>query len=102
MLISLLFHVCADFIRKNSARHVRGTECDQLILSKGRSFGSVYSPNYPFPYLPKIVCRYFVYGLEDNQNLERVRLSFEKFDVPTNVNSDEDSSAASSAQQTNK
>ena len=52
--------------------------------------GYVYSPNYPFPYLPKIVCRYFVYGLQDPQHLERVRLDFDKFDVPTNSNSEEE------------
>lgn len=70
--------------------HIRGTECDQRILSKGQSAGVVYSPNYPFPYVPKIVCRYFIYGLQDPQHLERVRLSFEKFDVITSVNSAEE------------
>ncbi|XP_021958123.2 uncharacterized protein LOC110854036 isoform X3 [Folsomia candida] len=79
-----------DFIEKNMGDHIRGTECDQRILSKGQSSGVVYSPNYPFPYLPKIVCRYFVYGLQDQQNLERVRLSFEIFDVPSQSNSAED------------
>lgn len=42
----------------------------------------MYSPNYPFPYIPKIVCRYFIYGMQDMQHLERVRLSFDKFDIP--------------------
>ena len=59
----------------------------------------VFSPNYPFPYQPYIVCRYFIYGMQDSQvdlapcptpdwtvllfqNLERVVLSFEKFDIP--------------------
>ncbi len=79
-----------DFIEKNMGDHIRGTECDQRILSKSQSSGVVYSPNYPYPYLPKIVCRYFVYGLQDQQNLERVRLSFEIFDVPSNLNSAED------------
>ncbi|KAF4525770.1 hypothetical protein B566_EDAN002032 [Ephemera danica] len=58
--------------------HIRGSECDQKILSKKESRGWVYSPNYPFPYIPKIVCRYFIYGMQDMQHLERVRLSFEK------------------------
>ncbi|RXG58731.1 Facilitated trehalose transporter Tret1 [Armadillidium vulgare] len=67
----------------NDAEHIRGTECDQRILSKGRSNGTVFSPCYPFPYLPKVVCRYFIYGLQDAQNLERVRLQFlETFDIP--------------------
>jgi hypothetical protein len=33
---------------------------------------------------PLIVCRYFIYGMQDSQNLERVVLAFEhdKFDIP--------------------
>ena len=72
----------ADFISKNEGEHIRGSECDQKILSKKESRGVVYSPNYPFPYIPKIVCRYFIYGMQDMQHLERVRLSFDKFDIP--------------------
>ncbi|KAI5755333.1 hypothetical protein M8J77_016053 [Diaphorina citri] len=69
------------FIAKSGV-HIRGSECDQKILSKKESTGFVYSPNYPFPYLPKIVCRYFIYGMQDSQNLERVKLEFLKFDIP--------------------
>ncbi|XP_066904535.1 cubilin isoform X2 [Halyomorpha halys] len=71
-----------DFISKNDGEHIRGSECDQKILSKKKSSGSVYSPNYPFPYIPKIVCRYFIYGMQDSQHLERVRIEFQKFDIP--------------------
>ncbi|XP_046405387.1 tolloid-like protein 1 isoform X1 [Ischnura elegans] len=71
-----------DFIGKNDGEHIRGSECDQKILSKKESRGTVYSPNYPFPYIPKIVCRYFIYGMQDMQHLERVRLEFEKFAIP--------------------
>jgi hypothetical protein len=80
-----IFNNCvplADFISKNEGEHIRGSECDQKILSKKESRGVVYSPNYPFPYIPKIVCRYFIYGMQDMQHLERVRLSFDKFDIP--------------------
>lgn len=42
---------------ENNGMHIRGSECDQKILSKKESSGLVYSPNYPFPYLPKTVCR---------------------------------------------
>lgn len=76
------FRIVIDFIVKNEGVHVRGTECDQKVLSKRTSTGFIYSPNYPFPYIPKIVCRYFVYGLEGAQDLERVRLEFEKFNIP--------------------
>lgn len=74
-------YVKLDFIQPD-AEHIRGTECDQKILSKKESKGVVYSPNYPFPYQTNVVCRYFIYGMQDEQNLERVRLTFEKFNVP--------------------
>lgn len=35
--------------------------------------------------MPKIVCRYFIYGMQDSQNLERVRLDFMMFEI-TNKN----------------
>ncbi|XP_065095868.1 uncharacterized protein LOC135717643 isoform X4 [Ochlerotatus camptorhynchus] len=71
-----------DFIRENNGMHIRGSECDQKILSKKESTGYVYSPNYPFPFIPKVVCRYFVYGMQDAQNLERVKLEFSIFEIP--------------------
>lgn len=71
-----------DFISKNDGEHIRGTECDQKILSKKQSSGFVYSPNYPFLYMPKLVCRYFIYGMQDSQHLERVRLEFAMFEIP--------------------
>lgn len=74
-----------DFIATNDGEHIRGSECDQKILSKKESSGFVFSPNYPFPYMPKIVCRYFIYGMQDSQNLERVRLDFMMFEI-TNKN----------------
>lgn len=43
---------------ENDGVHIRGSECDQKILSKKESTGHVYSPNYPFPYVPKVVCRF--------------------------------------------
>ena len=58
------------------------SRCDQRILSKKESSGLVFSPNYPLPYLTNVVCRYFIYGMQDEQNLERVRLSFDKFKIP--------------------
>ncbi len=76
-----IFDLFSDFIQPD-AEHIRGTECDQKILSKKESSGVVYSPNYPFPYQSNVVCRYFIYGMQDEQNLERVRLTFEKFNIP--------------------
>ncbi|XP_069946487.1 cubilin isoform X4 [Cherax quadricarinatus] len=86
-------YVKLDFINKQDSEHIRGTECDQRILSKKESNGTVYSPNYPFPYLPNIVCRYFIYGLQDAQNLERVRLQFfDRFDIPAEPKGDKNCS----------
>lgn len=49
----MFMHVTGE----NDGVHIRGSECDQKILSKKESTGHVYSPNYPFPYVPKVVCR---------------------------------------------
>ncbi|XP_067137712.1 tolloid-like protein 2 isoform X3 [Centruroides vittatus] len=71
-----------DFIHQSTGEHIRGTECDQKVLSKKESNGRVYSPNWPLPYHSNTVCKYFIYGLQDTQHLERVALEFEKFDIP--------------------
>ncbi|XP_067618415.1 uncharacterized protein [Eurosta solidaginis] len=67
---------------ENDGIHIRGSECDQKILSRKESTGYVLSPNYPYPYIPKTVCRYFIYGMQDAQHLERVRLEFSAFNIP--------------------
>lgn len=72
------------FIGKSDGEHIRGSECDQKILSKKESNGTIYSPNYPFLYHTNILCKYFIYGLQDAQHLEAVRLEFEKFEIPAN------------------
>ncbi|XP_055908933.1 uncharacterized protein LOC129943472 isoform X2 [Eupeodes corollae] len=84
-----------DFIRENDGIHIRGSECDQKILSKKESVGFVLSPNYPYPYIPKTVCRYFIYGMQDAQNLERVRLEFSSFNIPKVENKDKGESNCS-------
>lgn len=74
-----------DFIRlsgENDGEHIRGSECDQKLLSQKDSNGFVFSPNYPYPFIPKVVCRYFIYGMHDAQNLERVKLDFVNFEIP--------------------
>ncbi|XP_026824428.1 tolloid-like protein 2 isoform X2 [Ooceraea biroi] len=71
--------VSLDFITEYHGEHIRGSECDQKILSKKETSGFVVSPNFPYPYIPKVVCRYFIYGMQDSQHLERVRLEFSQF-----------------------
>ncbi|XP_020283606.1 bone morphogenetic protein 1 isoform X2 [Pseudomyrmex gracilis] len=73
--------VSLDFIKNYGGEHIRGSECDQKILSKKETSGYVVSPNFPYPYMPKVVCRYFIYGMQDAQHLERVRLEFEIFSI---------------------
>ncbi|XP_050446232.1 tolloid-like protein 1 isoform X2 [Cataglyphis hispanica] len=70
-----------DFIKYYHGEHIRGSECDQKILSKKDKSGFVVSPNYPYLYVPKVVCRYFIYGMQDSQHLERVRLEFMEFSI---------------------
>ncbi|KAL6441059.1 hypothetical protein ACFW04_003426 [Cataglyphis niger] len=70
-----------DFIKYYHGEHIRGSECDQKILSKKDKSGFVVSPNYPYLYVPKVVCRYFIYGMQDSQHLERVRLEFIEFSI---------------------
>ncbi|RWS07949.1 cubilin-like protein, partial [Dinothrombium tinctorium] len=70
------------FIGKADGEHIKGTECDQKILSRKESNGTVYSPNYPFLYHSNTVCKYYIYGLQDDNHLEKVRLEFEKFEIP--------------------
>ncbi|KAM0732404.1 Cubilin [Formica fusca] len=73
--------VSLDFIKEYRGEHIRGSECDQKILSKEEKSGFVVSPNFPYPYIPKVVCRYFIYGMQDSQHLERVRLEFLQFAI---------------------
>ncbi|XP_053215046.1 tolloid-like protein 2 isoform X2 [Panonychus citri] len=70
------------FIGKNDGEHIRGTECDQKILSRKENNGTIYSPNYPFLYHSNIICKYHIYGIQDEQHLEKIRLEFEKFEIP--------------------
>lgn len=70
------------FIKTYAGEHIRGTECDQKISSKGETNGTLVSPNYPFFYNSNTVCKYHLYGLDDENHLEKVRLDFEKFEIP--------------------
>lgn len=72
------------FIGSNeTSEHILGTECDQKILSRKESNGTIYSPNYPFLYHSNIQCKYYIYGLQDAQNLERINFQFEMLQIPT-------------------
>ncbi|XP_050425565.1 cubilin-like isoform X2 [Adelges cooleyi] len=81
--------VTLDFIEKKDGEHIRGTECDQKVLSKKASSGYIYSPNYPLPYMKNVVCRYFIYGIESLQDLEIVKLEFLSLHIPKTDQTDQ-------------
>lgn len=64
------------------SKHCFVIECDEIIYSLGESNGTVMSPYYPDPYPLNIICTYFIDGLQDRQNLEKVILNFEDLDIP--------------------
>lgn len=65
-----------------TGEHIRGTECDQRILSHGRNAGVIKSPNWPYPYLDNKECRYFIEGLNNPDDLERVKLNIKTLQMP--------------------
>lgn len=72
------------FILNNeNSEHILGTECDQKVMSKGQSNGTIYAPNYPFLYHPNTICKYFFYGLHDSQHLEKINLHFDMLKIPS-------------------
>ncbi|GAV00714.1 hypothetical protein RvY_11523-2 [Ramazzottius varieornatus] len=83
--------VSLEFI---TGEHLRGTECDQLILSSGRNSGEIRSPNSPFPYLPNVECRYLIEGLNTADELERVKLRIKMFHMPQMVGAAKDDCSA--------
>ncbi|PVD27911.1 hypothetical protein C0Q70_10486 [Pomacea canaliculata] len=67
------------------ASHILGTLCDQRIMSRKESNGSIFSPKYPKPFPEGIVCHYYLDGMMDHQNLEKVRVTFTDFSIPGNM-----------------
>uniref|UniRef100_A0AC35TUK3 CUB domain-containing protein n=1 Tax=Rhabditophanes sp. KR3021 TaxID=114890 RepID=A0AC35TUK3_9BILA len=61
--------------------HIRGTECDVRVQSNDESLHYIYSPNYPMMYPTNISCTYILDGLQGDQNLEKVVLTFEQLAV---------------------
>jgi len=59
------------------------SECDQVIFSGGETSGTVTSPYYPRAYPRDVRCIYYIDGLHDKQNLEKVQLTVTDVDIPT-------------------
>ena len=62
--------------------HIRGTECDVRVKSNGETSGEIVSPNYPGTSPPNITCFYYIDGLIDQDNLEKVMLTFSNVNLP--------------------
>ncbi|XP_041354955.1 tolloid-like protein 1 isoform X2 [Gigantopelta aegis] len=78
------YFVNLDFIQPDS-EHVIGTECDQRIMSKKETNGTITSPSYPNSFPQNVTCRYYLDGLMDRQNLEKARITFFDFNIPGNM-----------------
>lgn len=80
-----VFDVSDNFVdlRYIQGRHVRGTQCDQVIFSERESSGTVTSPYYPDSYPLNVRCIYYIDGLHDKQHLEKVKLTITDIDIPS-------------------
>ncbi|VDK82458.1 unnamed protein product [Onchocerca ochengi] len=61
--------------------HLRGSECDLLVRSNRETTHFIHSPEYPLMYPANTTCTFIIDGLQGEQNLEEVILTFEKFAV---------------------
>ncbi|BFZ09491.1 hypothetical protein BsWGS_12531 [Bradybaena similaris] len=80
-----------DFVKldenfiKDGAQHVLGTLCDLRIMSGKETNGTFVSPGFPGSFKEGLVCRYYMDGLMDKQNLEKVKVNFYDFNIPGNM-----------------
>jgi len=75
-------HVGYTVISSGPRVSVRYVECDQVIFSDGLTSGRVSSPYYPSYYPLNVRCTYYIDGLQDKQNLEKVNLTITELDIP--------------------
>uniref|UniRef100_A0A8R1DXR6 CUB domain-containing protein n=1 Tax=Caenorhabditis japonica TaxID=281687 RepID=A0A8R1DXR6_CAEJA len=61
--------------------HIRGTECDVRVESNRETTHTISSPNYPEVYPANTTCTYIIHGLQGEQNLENVILTFQSIAV---------------------
>uniref|UniRef100_A0A1I7XFW7 CUB domain-containing protein n=1 Tax=Heterorhabditis bacteriophora TaxID=37862 RepID=A0A1I7XFW7_HETBA len=61
--------------------HMRGTECDVRVESNRETTHYIHSPKYPEMYPANTTCSYILDGLQGDQNLEKVILTFDSFAV---------------------
>jgi hypothetical protein len=73
--------------RQKGVSHLRGSECDVRVQSNRETIHYIQSPNYPDMYPDNTTCTYILDGLQGDQNLEKVLLTFEEFAVLSDPNS---------------
>lgn len=71
--------VDTSFIRGQNVRHVRGSECDQRVISHRATKGFVVSPDAN--HHTNAICRYIFEGLQTSVDNEKVQLKFTEFDL---------------------
>ncbi|CAD21658.1 CUB domain-containing protein [Caenorhabditis elegans] len=67
--------------KQRGVTHIRGTECDVRVESNRETFHTISSPNYPEVYPANTTCTYIIHGLQGEQNLEKVILTFDSIAV---------------------
>lgn len=70
-----------NFIQGQNARHIRGSECDQRIVSYKGTSGIIEAPESKNH--PNAICRYVFEGLQTSLDYEKVMLKFIEFDLKT-------------------
>lgn len=68
-----------SFIQGPNVRQIRGSECDQRIVSSKGTSGVIVSPKVG--HHTNAVCRYIFEGLQSSTEYERVSLKFIEFDL---------------------
>ncbi|XP_067947352.1 zinc metalloproteinase nas-39-like [Watersipora subatra] len=63
-------------------KHIRGSECDVRVKSEKESQGVIVSPDYPLTSPSNVTCFYYIDGLIDRENLEKVILTFDEANLP--------------------
>ena len=54
-------------------------------MSAKESNGTIFSPGYPRNFPEGVLCHYYLDGLMDRQNLEKVKVTFTDFNIPGNM-----------------
>ncbi|UMM15420.1 hypothetical protein L5515_002825 [Caenorhabditis briggsae] len=67
--------------KQRGVTHIRGTECDVRVESNRETTHTISSPNYPEVYPANTTCTYIIHGLQGEQNLEKVILTFDSIAV---------------------